>query len=490
VIRAIGLVSALCLVGTVVPGGALAIAPTIINISPNNGPIAGGTPVTITGAGFTLTGATRVTFGAAAATVVSLGQSELKVKSPAVSASGLVNITVTNSNGTSAAVPRDQFAYDAAPATPWLGLDGNSSGVPAAHLREFVARGIVYDRGGAPGIDMTAGALLKSGASPTTSGVALATSIEAGMIPDVTIEYRGYKGNYTPDPNFPRERTKKEEAEGWETINGYVAGFVSTAKAVHERYPSVVFEPMNEPWGYTTPEYNAGEYASVIAVLLPQAQAAGIPLSSIYVGATGKNCANPAWPTECTSNGWVSAMYAARPKLQTEIQGWYFHPYGPPSGVGEYAGSGIQSLPVVQASMTSGQNNIIVSEVGYCAVAVNGGQGCGGLGEKGNKPAKNLAKMLENALPYREAGWLRALIVYARNGGGWAMQLNGQATLTKSGAALDAFATRVDPASAVQEADTSQETVTPDSLLDVSCASFWHAPSLALLAIVREQMCS
>ena len=64
-------------------------------------------------------------------------------------------------------------------------------------------------------------------------------------------------------------------------------------------------------------------------------------------------------------------MYHAQPRLQTEIQGWYFHPYGPPSGSELEHSLGIQSVAEVQQLMTSGQNNIIVSEVGYCAPDVS-----------------------------------------------------------------------------------------------------------------------
>jgi hypothetical protein len=439
VARAAAPVLALCIVMDLASAGsALASAPTLAAVSPNNGPLAGGEPATLTGSGFLVGGTTTVRFGSIAATVQAVGQSEIRVTVPPGARSELVNVTVANSGGTSAVVPKGQFAYDAPPAARWLGLDGNSGGgIPSGELGEFVSHGIVYDRGGAPGIDWMAGDLLSNGSKATASGTAIATSVQAGMIPDVVVEYRGYKGNYTSDPNFPRERTKKEEEEGKPTIREYVAGFVKSAKAIHEKYPSAVFEPMNEPWGYTTPQYNGAEYANVIASLLPEAQAAGLPLGSIYVGATGKGC-TPARPGACTSNGWVPAMYEAQASLTREIQGWYLHPYGPPNGVGEYDGTGIQSVPVVQAAMTSGQNNILVSEVGFCA-RVNGGRDCG-RAEKPTKAARHMTEMLRNALPYHDAGWLRALIVYARTDGGWAMQINGSATLTRSGQALDAFA--------------------------------------------------
>jgi hypothetical protein len=324
------------------------------------------------------------------------------------------------------ATPRDQFAFDPHPAAAWLGLDGNSGGVKPASLRDFAANGIVYDRGGGPWLDWTAGELLDRRGRPTEGGTALAVSTRAGMIPDVTIEYRAYHGYYQSDPDFPERRTRRQQARGMETISGYVKGFIASAEAIHARYPSAIFEPMNEPWGYTTPQYNAAEYANVIAKLLPAVKAAGIPLSSIYVGAA--------------SRSWVTAMYAAHPQLETGIQGWYLHPYGPPNSAGENQGDGIQSLPEVRQAMTSGQNNIIVSEVGYCAVDVNNGADCAGEDrESSAQAARNLTEMLDNALPYHQAGWLRALIVFARSDGGWAMQLR-DGSLTAQGQALQSFA--------------------------------------------------
>ena len=348
----------------------------------------------------------------------------------AAQAAGPVITSVSANNG-SATAPGDQFAFDPNPATAWLGLDGNSGGVRPERLREFAAEGIVYDRGGGPWLDWTAGELLARRGRPTEGGEALAVSTGAGMIPDVTIEYRAYHGDYLSDPDFPQQRTKQQQARDMETISGYVKGFIASARAIHARYPSAIFEPMNEPWGYTTPQYNAAEYANVIAKLLPAVKAAGIPLSSIYVGAASRR--------------WVTAMYAAHPQLESEIEGWYLHPYGPPNSTGENQGDGIQSLPEVRQAMTSGQNNIIVSEVGYCADDVNGGADCTPEdGEPSAAAARNLTEMLDNALPYHQAGWLRALIVFARSEGGWAMQLR-DGTLTAQGQALQSFALSLHP---------------------------------------------
>jgi hypothetical protein len=84
-------------------------APTVTAVSPNHGPNAGGTSVSITGTGFT--GATAVHFGANAATgVVVNSATSVTATSPA--GTGMVDVTVTAPGGTSAAnPPGDQFTY-------------------------------------------------------------------------------------------------------------------------------------------------------------------------------------------------------------------------------------------------------------------------------------------------------------------------------------------------------------------------------------------
>ena len=84
-----------------------ASAPTVTSVSPNTGPAAGGTRVTI--AGTNLSGATSVKFGAAAATITSNTATQIVAVSPA--GTGTVDITVTTSAGTSSTSAADQFTY-------------------------------------------------------------------------------------------------------------------------------------------------------------------------------------------------------------------------------------------------------------------------------------------------------------------------------------------------------------------------------------------
>ena len=82
---------------------ALAAAPTVTGLSPTSGPEAGGTPVTITGAGFT--GATAVDFGTNAATGLTVvNDTTITVDSPA--GTGTVDVTVMTPGGTPAYLGR------------------------------------------------------------------------------------------------------------------------------------------------------------------------------------------------------------------------------------------------------------------------------------------------------------------------------------------------------------------------------------------------
>jgi hypothetical protein len=171
-------------------------------------------------------------------------------------------------------------------------------------------------------------------------------------------------------------------------------------------------------------------------------------------------------------------MYRARPALTREVEGWYLHPYGPPTGSHEEDSGGIESVPRVQAEMTSGQNNIIVSELGFCALDVNAGQGCGHERVAHSiEAAALLTQTLESAAEYHAAGWLRALLIYSRNDGGWAMQIP-QGILTAQGEALESFA------------DAQRTGRTPASSEQVEAVGVVAIPPLALVPLTSGLLCS
>ncbi len=119
------------------------VAPSVSDVAPAAGPTAGGTTVTITG--LALANAAAVDFGTVPGTIVSDTSTTIVVTSPAATAAGSVNVTVTTAGGTSATSSADQFTYGvpptstvaALPATTtktsitvsWSGSDGKGPGI-------------------------------------------------------------------------------------------------------------------------------------------------------------------------------------------------------------------------------------------------------------------------------------------------------------------------------------------------------------------------
>ncbi len=87
--------------------------PIVTGVSPNAGPVAGGTDVTITGYGFTR--AIDVYFGSTAVRYAVRSDTGITAASPP-GTSGTVDITVTYPGGTTATSPADRFTYFALPA--------------------------------------------------------------------------------------------------------------------------------------------------------------------------------------------------------------------------------------------------------------------------------------------------------------------------------------------------------------------------------------
>ena len=91
--------------------------PTVTKVEPSEGPVAGGTSVTITGTN--LTGATGVSFGSTAASFTVNSATQITASAPA--GTGTVDVTVTTPGGTSATnPPSDQYTYVAEPTVTGL----------------------------------------------------------------------------------------------------------------------------------------------------------------------------------------------------------------------------------------------------------------------------------------------------------------------------------------------------------------------------------
>jgi hypothetical protein len=83
-------------------------AATVSGVSPQEGPVTGGTPVTVTGK--RLASATAVKFGAASAASFTVN-SDTSITAVSPSATGTVDVTVVTPGGTSGTTAADQFTY-------------------------------------------------------------------------------------------------------------------------------------------------------------------------------------------------------------------------------------------------------------------------------------------------------------------------------------------------------------------------------------------
>src|SRR5229473_3014686 len=99
--------------------------PTVSNISPMNGPATGGTSVTITGSGFTR--ATSVSFGPTTTGNFKV-DSDTQITVVSTAGSGIVDVTVTTPNGTSATSSADLFTYNRLMVTAIDPMSGTATG--------------------------------------------------------------------------------------------------------------------------------------------------------------------------------------------------------------------------------------------------------------------------------------------------------------------------------------------------------------------------
>jgi hypothetical protein len=163
--------------GSLTNGFTYIAAPTVMSVSPNSGPVAGGTAVTITGTNFAA-GAT-VTFGTASATnVVMVSGTTITATTPAGSA-GAVTVTVTNPNSQNGSLTNG-FTYVSATAPTVTGISPSNGPVAGGTAVTIT------------GTNFAAGATVKFGAASATnvvvvSGTTITATTPAGNAGAVTV---------------------------------------------------------------------------------------------------------------------------------------------------------------------------------------------------------------------------------------------------------------------------------------------------------------
>ena len=164
------------------------VPPTITSVSPNVGPVAGGTTVTITGTNFQA--GVTVTFGGVAATVNSSTATSISVTTPAGSVAGPVSVVVSNPTGQSATLANGFTYQGPAPTVSSLTpTSGTSSGGTSVTIS---------------GTNFVSGAKVTFGGTAATVTATAATSITvttpahaAGVVSVVVINPDGQSATLT-----------------------------------------------------------------------------------------------------------------------------------------------------------------------------------------------------------------------------------------------------------------------------------------------------
>jgi len=171
-------------------------APAVTGVSPASGPLAGGTVVTITGAGFT--GATTVHVGTAVADFTVVNDTTITLTTPGDgSSTGAVDVTVTTAGGTSATGPADQYTYT-------TGLVLSSSANPSVYGQPVTVTADVIQ--GSPNGPAPTGTVTFSIDGTTEPPTALSgTSATLALPPALGVGAHIVTATYSGDANYPAE---------------------------------------------------------------------------------------------------------------------------------------------------------------------------------------------------------------------------------------------------------------------------------------------
>jgi hypothetical protein len=119
--------------------------PAVSAITPSSGDAAGGTVVTVTGTNFT--GASAVSFGAAAAADYLVNSDSSITATAPAGTPGTVDVTVTTPSGTSTAVSADHFTYTATPVPAVTGISPSSGSTAGGTVVTLTGTGFTAGNG-------------------------------------------------------------------------------------------------------------------------------------------------------------------------------------------------------------------------------------------------------------------------------------------------------------------------------------------------------
>lgn len=165
--------------------------PTITAVSPTSGSTAGGNTVTISGTGFT--GVTQVNFGGTLTSAFNVSPTSVQVLAPAHVA-GVVDVSITTANGTTANTAADNYTYTAAgpnvtSISPTTGSIGGGTIVTINGTGFTGATAVSF--GGTPATTFTVNSDIKITATAPAHAagtISIAVTTPAGTSPDTSAD--------------------------------------------------------------------------------------------------------------------------------------------------------------------------------------------------------------------------------------------------------------------------------------------------------------
>jgi IPT/TIG domain/Bacterial Ig domain len=294
--------------------------PTVSSVSPNNGPTAGGTAVTITGTRF-LAGAT-VTFGTNAATnVVVVSGTQITATTPAETA-GPVAVTVTNPGGLSGSLTNG-FTYGSPTISSISPNTGSTAGGTAVTIM---------------GTNFATGATVTFGTSAATSVVvASATKISAttpaGTVGGVTVTVTNVGGQsgslangftYAVFPTVSSISPNSGPAAGGTPVTITGTNFASGATVTFGSAAATnIVVVSGTQITATTPAGSIGAVA--VTVMIPGGQSGSLPNGYTYQSAVGISFGQVAAATPQSAMATVAVTFPGAQtagNLNIVVVGW------------------------------------------------------------------------------------------------------------------------------------------------------------------------
>lgn len=215
--------------------------PVVASVAPNSGPTAGGTTIVVTGT--TFTGATAVSFGATPAASFTVNSATQITATTPARAAGIVDVTVTTPNGTSATSANDRFTFSPPPTINAPTISGGFASVSGTFTPSVSPELRTYTSGGV---------LVRTTTPVVNSSGNFSTSVDLSAQPSGPYEFRlySYQSNsvvatraftYTAPPSVGSLGPNSGGAGGGTPVSIFGTNFTGATSVVFGSTPATNF---------------------------------------------------------------------------------------------------------------------------------------------------------------------------------------------------------------------------------------------------------